>query len=257
MAYTTHNKDYATFNVLHIIIKRKWLIMIFIFICILAGITYNLFNTPVYRTSVVLIPGLVSINYKQQPLEQPQELAARLSTMFGPDLTINASNGSHAITLEVNKSTALEATNTLAQVQKAVLEHQNSLYYGYTAPIVERLQQIQRQQKEVDDEIKRLKGFVPQSSTANNVSFSMLSAQQVQLLGISNQLEAEALSLKQQMLPPQAQQASILADLDTPEIVFKPEKSKLILLMLIVGVLGGLFLAFFIEFLSDIKRTFN
>jgi len=252
------------------LVKRKWLIVSSLLVCLAAGAAFAFLKAPVYEASVKLRIGQVKQDSDNAPnlLEGAEELSSRLLAGYGEDVANGIKRERPFITkaavqkgvtttlqLTAEGDTPQSAADLLNKVAADVREAHQVMFVRNTQPVEQRLVQLNEQRATLQQQYTDLTQLAEQLKAKDNVQASLVMLERVPLSNSINQLDVERLALERQLAPPQTRQTELLGDIVAPAKPSKPKKGLVLALAAMLGLMGGVMLAFFVEFVAKSKAN--
>lgn len=242
------------------LVKRKtWVFASFI-ASALAGAIYVQLKAPVFEATITLRIGQIQTGGGERSgpllLESPQELLARLADASGS--AVNASIGrgtNNLVTVTARSGSGDGARLALETALNNVIRAHDSIYHQSTQPIRDRIAQIVAQRQAVEQELASLDQLVQQLRGKEPVQASLMIMQRTPLTQSLMQLDVEGLQLMQQLSPPQTRPTEMLGHIDPPTHPSQPKRMLILALATMLGLIGGVILAFVTEFVSNAKAN--
>lgn len=120
-------------------------------------------------------------------------------------------------------------------------------------PTQDRLERLDEQTRNLQQNIVDLTQLIEQIKERDPVQASLLMLERNQLTSSIIQQDAERLHLLQQLTPPQTRPTELIGEITAPAKPSKPKKALVLALAAVLGVMGGVMLAFVAEFISNAK----
>ena len=235
-----------------ILVKRKaWVFACFIAFT-LAGATYGQLKAPVFEATITLRIGQVQAGL----LESPQELVARLSDAGGGAINASIARGTNnLVTVTAHSGSGDGAAQALEAAVQRVISAHAGIYNQSTQPIRERVAQMEAQRHAVEQELASLDQLVQQLRGREPVQASLMVMQRTPLTQSLLQLDAGRLQLLQQLTPPQTRPTEMLGQIAAPTHPSQPRKWLILAVAAMLGLMGGVMLAFVTEFVANAKAS--
>lgn len=244
-----------------ILAKRKALIMACFVLCLGGGAAFAFLTSPVYEASVKLRIGQVQGNGGL--LENAEELSARILAHYGKDVAagitrerpfINTATVQKGVTTTVQLTaegdTPEDAARLLDDVVKGVRKTHMAMFENNLKPIVERLKSLDEQRASLQQQYADLTQLAERLKERDNVQASLLMIERSPITNSLDQQATERLRLSQQMTPPATRPTELIGEITAPAKPSNPKKALVLALAAVLGVMGGVMLAFIAEFLS-------
>lgn len=243
-----------------ILVKRKaWVFACFIAFT-LAGATYGQLKAPVFEATITLRIGQIQAGGGERSgpllLESPQELIARLSDAGGGAINASIARGTNnLVTVSALSGSGDGAAQALEAAVQRVISAHDAIYNQSTQPIRERVAQMEAQRHAVEQELASLDQLVQQLRGREPVQASLMVMQRTPLTHSLLQLDAERLQLLQQLSPPQTSPTEMLGQIAAPTHPSQPRKWLILAVAAMLGLMGGVMLAFVTEFVANAKAS--
>jgi len=272
----------------HTLMRRKLIVIATTALILLASLAYVFLLPPVYEAKVLLKIG---VHNTTQLLESTNALQAYinfkydLSRDYTRDITefyltavsVPDKNAGY-ISITANGPTGADAKNVLsAAVDDIQARHQ----VLFTSIVASDLIKIESTEKQIDyysdDVLPQIKRELESLQTlqANRIKRNIESSEfnleldylldeiiSGKVSGLKElvditipKLETEAEKLKKNLKPPFLEMTSIVGDIAVPEGPVKPNKKMILAVALVAGVMLGIFLVFFLEFIKPKKAA--
>ncbi|ENO76175.1 Wzz/FepE/Etk N-terminal domain-containing protein [Thauera sp. 63] len=247
-----------------ILAKRKALIMACFVLCLAGGAAFAFLTSPVYEASVKLRIGQVQGNGGL--LENAEELSSRILAQYGKDVatgitrsrpfitTANVQKGvTTTVQLTAEADTPEDAAHLLDDVVKGVQKAHAAMFEDNLKPIVDRLKGLDEQQTALQQQYSDITALVEHLKERDSVQASLVMIERGPITTAINALGSERLLLAQQVTPPQTRPTELIGEITAPAKPSKPKKALVLALAAVLGVMGGVVLAFVAEFISNAK----
>ncbi len=264
-----HNDDDDEISLLElwqILVKRKGLIVACLLVCMAAGAAFAFLKAPVYEADVKLrigqVPGSGGL------LENAEEVSSRILAQYGeniadgikrerPFISTAAVQKSLTTTLQLTAEgdTPEDAARLLKDVVSGISKTHTAIYEDNLKPIAERLKNLEEQRKALQQQYGDISALVDQLKERDSVQASLVMIERGPITTAINQLDAERLHLSQQMTPPQTRPTELIGEITAPTKPSKPKKALVLALAAVLGLMGGVMLAFVAEFVAKAKMN--
>ncbi len=264
-----HNDDDDEISLLElwqILVKRKGLIVACLLVCMAAGAAFAFLKAPVYEADVKLrigqVPGSGGL------LENAEEVSSRILAQYGeniadgikrerPFISTAAVQKSLTTTLQLTAEgdTPEDAARLLKDVVSGISKTHTAMYEDNLKPIAERLKSLDEQRKALQQQYGDISALVDQLKERDSVQASLVMIERGPITTAINQLDAERLHLSQQMTPPQTRPTELIGEITAPTKPSKPKKALVLALAAVLGLMGGVMLAFVAEFVAKAKMN--
>jgi uncharacterized protein involved in exopolysaccharide biosynthesis len=235
-----------------ILVKRKaWVLACFV-VCALAGVAYGQLKAPIFESTIALRIGQVQASL----LESPQELVARLADAGTGAIKSSVTRGTNnLVTVTALSGSAHGAALALEAAVERILSAHDVVYKQSTQPIRERVAQTAAQRQAVEQELVSLDQLAQRLRGTEPLQASLLVMQRTPLTQSLLQLDAERLQLLQQLSPPQTRPTEMLGQISAPSHPSQPKKWLILALAAMLGLVGGVMLAFVTELVANAKAN--
>jgi LPS O-antigen subunit length determinant protein (WzzB/FepE family) len=246
------------------LVKRKALILACFLICLAGGAAFAFLKAPVYEASVKLRIGQVQGG--SGLLENAEELSSRILAQYGEDIAQGVKRERPFITkatvqkgvtttlqLTAEGDTPDDAARLLENVVGDVGKAHTAIYEDNLKPIAERLKSMEEQRQALQQQYADITTLVEQLKGRDTVQASLVMIERGPITTAINQLDAERLRLSQQTTPPQTRPTELLGPIATPTKPSQPKKALALALAAVLGLMGGVMLAFAAEFVAKAK----
>lgn len=249
-----------------ILVKRKALILACFILCLAGGAAFALLKAPVYEASVKLRIGQVQGNGGL--LENAEELSSRILAQYGENVatgvkrerpfitTASVQKGvTTTIQLTAEGDTPEDAARLLDDVVKGVQKTHTTMFEDNLKPIAERLESLDEQRAALQQQYADLTQLAEKLKDRDSVQASLVMIERGPITTAINQQDAERLRLSQQLTPPQTRPSELIGEITAPAKPSKPKKALVLALAAVLGMMGGVMLAFVAEFVAKAKAN--
>jgi LPS O-antigen subunit length determinant protein (WzzB/FepE family) len=249
-----------------ILAKRKALILACFVLCLAGGAAFAFLKSPVYEASVKLRIGQVQGNGGL--LENAEELSSRVLAQYGKDVAAGITRERPFITtasvqkgvtttvqLTAEGDTPADAARLLENVVKGVQKAHTAMFEDNLKPIAERLKSLDEQRAALQQQFADLTQLTDQLKERDSVQASLVMIERGPITTAINQQDAERLRLSQQLTPPQTRPTELIGEITAPAKPSKPKKALVLALAAVLGMMGGVMLAFVAEFIAKAKAS--
>lgn len=263
---TYDDDEISLIELWQILNRRKGLIILCFLVCVAAGAAFAFLKSPVYEASVKLRIGQVQGNGGL--LENAEELSSRIIAQYGEDVAEGITRDRPFITkasvqkgvsttlqLTTEGNTPEDAARLLEQVVNGVRKAHTVMYEDNLKPIAQRLQGLEEQRGALQQQYADITTLVEQLKERDSVQASLVMIERGPITTAINQLDAERLRLSQQMTPPQTRPTELIGEITAPAKPSKPKKRLVLALAAVLGVMGGVMLAFVVEFVARARQS--
>lgn len=248
-----------------ILARRKALILACFVLCLAGGAAFAFLKAPVYEASVKLRIGQVQGNGGL--LENAEELSSRILAQYGEDVATGVKRERPFITtasvqkgvtttvqLTAEGDTPADAARLLDDVVKGVQKTHTTMFEDNLKPIAERLKSLDEQRTALQQQYADLTQLADKLKDRDSVQASLVMIERGPITTAINQQDAERLRLSQQLTPPQTRPTELIGEIAAPAKPSKPKTALVLALAAVLGLMGGVMLAFVAEFVGKAKR---
>ena len=252
-----------------ILARRKAFILACFILCLAGGAAFAFLKAPVYEASVKLRIGQVKGDDAAPPvmLENGDELSSRVLAQYGEDVATGVKRERPFITtasvqkgvtttvqLTAEGDTPEDAARLLEDVAKGVQKTHTTMFEDNLKPIAERLKSLNEQRTALQQQYADLTQLAEQLKERDNVQASLLMIERSPITDSLDKQATERLRLTQQMTPPATRPTELIGEITAPAKPSKPKKALVLALAAVLGMMGGVMLAFVAEFVAKAKR---
>ncbi len=252
-----------------ILARRKAFILACFILCLAGGAAFAFLKAPVYEASVKLRIGQVKGDDAAPPvmLENADELSSRILVQYGEDVaagikrerpfitTASVQKGvTTTVQLTAEGDTPEDAARLLEDVAKGVQKTHTTMFEDNLKPIAERLKSLNEQRTALQQQYADLTQLAEQLKERDNVQASLLMIERSPITDSLDKQATERLRLTQQMTPPATRPTELIGEITAPAKPSKPKKALVLALAAVLGMMGGVMLAFVAEFVAKAKR---
>ena len=249
-----------------ILAKRKALILACFVLCLAAGAAFAFLKAPVYEASVKLRIG--QVQGSGGLLENAEELSSRILAQYGEDVaagikrerpfitTASVQKGvTTTVQLTAEGDSPEDAARLLDDVAKGVQKVHTAMFEDNLKPIAERLKSLDEQRTALQQQYADITALVEQLKERDSVQASLVMIERGPITTAINQQDAERLRLSQLLTPPQTRPTELIGEITAPTKPSKPKKALVLALAAVLGMMGGVMLAFVAEFIAKAKAN--
>ena len=253
-----------------ILARRKAFILACFILCLAGGAAFAFLKAPVYEASVKLRIGQVKGDDAAPPvmLENADELSSRILVQYGEDVaagikrerpfitTASVQKGvTTTVQLTAEGDTPEDAARLLEDVAKGVQKTHTTMFEDNLKPIAERLKSLNEQRTALQQQYADLTQLAEQLKERDNVQASLLMIERSPITDSLDKQATERLRLTQQMTPPATRPTELIGEITAPAKPSKPKKALVLALAAVLGMMGGVMLAFVAEFIAKAKAN--
>ena len=264
LAQTYDEDEISLLDLWQTLVRRKGLIIACFLVCLAAGAVFAFLKAPVYEADIKLRIG--QVRGSDGLLESAEELSSRILAQYGEDIAQGVKRERPFITkasvqkgvtttlqLTAEGDTPEDAARLLQNVVSGISKTHTAIYEDNLKPIAERLTSLEEQRKALQQQYGDISTLVDQLKARDTVQASLVMIERGPITTAINALDAERLSLSQQMLPPQTRPTELIGEVTAPAKPSKPKKALVLALAAVLGLMGGVMLAFVAEFVAKAK----
>lgn len=251
-----------------ILVRRRWWFLGTLAVVMGAVIAFLVLTRPLYESRATLQIGqIANINGSGQttPLELPDVLVSKLQAQYHlndkdtapirpPKVTdVSSNSGNSLITITARAYNSKKAQSFLKNTLQKIQNRQQKLFdqamsarKDYLVNLKQQKKQLQSQVDSISQQLAKDKGIGPSTT-------SILTTDRAGLLQQISTIQTQITDVKQSMNPPQSQPTELLQEPTLPVKRIFPKTKLTIALGLAGGVLLGLLVAFFVEFLHRVQ----
>lgn len=265
-ATQSYDDEVSLLELWQILVKRKALILACFILCLAGGAAFAFLTAPVYDASVKLRIGQVQGNGGL--LENAEELSSRILAQYGEDVatgvkrerpfiaTASVQKGvTTTVQLTAEGDTPEDAARLLDDVAKGVQKAHTTMFEDNLKPIAERLNSLDEQRTALQQQYADLTQLAEKLKDRDSVQASLVMIERGPITTAINQQDAERLRLSQQITPPQTRPTELIGEITAPAEPSRPKKALVLALAAVLGVMGGVMLAFVAEFIAKAKAN--
>ncbi len=253
--------------------RRKALILATMIVCIAGGLAFSLLKAPTFEASVSLRIGQISpayggsfnlrIDQKKSDteigaailVENANDLASRLSAQNGAIRAKVQKDSDTIVQLIAEGGTSELATRALQDTVRELLENHKAILDANTRPIAERVSTLTQQRESLIKQYAEINEIFVQLKEHEPAQAALLVLERTPITNAINQHETERLRLSQTLIPPQTRPTELLSEITPPTAPVKPKKALVLALAAVLGMMGGVMLAFVAEFIAKAKAN--
>ena len=257
-AHACVDDEISLIELWQILARRKALIMACFIVSLAAGAAVALLQTPVFEANVSLRIGKVKSGPEGEssvPLEDASELTARLLAQGGISKATVQKGSTTIVQLAATGGTPEDAKRKLEDAVQEVLKTHETILAESTRPVAGRIKALDLQQEAHSKQYAEISALIDQLRQRDPVQAALLVLERRSISSVFTQIEAERLRLAQLLTPPQTQATELLGNITAPAAPVKPKKALVLALAAALGMMGGVMLAFFAEFMAKAKQA--
>ena len=254
-----YDDEISLFELWQILAKRKALILACFVVCLAGGAAFAFLTSPVYEARATVRIGQITLNAERtgQLLEPPSELSARISSEHGGKRTSASvpKGTTSTVNVVVQASSPGDAARSLSTVIESIREDHDTLYEKSLRPTRDRLERLDAQTQQLQQHLLDLTQLIAEIKGRDAVQATLLMLERSQLANAITQQDAERLLLSQQLTPPATRPTELIGEITAPAKPSKPNKALVLALAAVLGMMGGVMLAFIAEFVAKAKAN--
>lgn len=241
---------------INVLIKRKVTILVVFFLCVAFAAFYSFTTPKIYSVEETIRIGQVdgSLISKEeatrmlqsknilQPVVEALDKDLSLPELKG-SIKIEGVKGTDFLSISINHKNLQRAIGILESIAGNFIEYGNSLYAKKIKLLEERMETLKTQKQSVKKEINSLQGVIKDKMTPDYplIQNTLISYEQ-----IYSKLDDKIYSLKVKLA--NARKFELFESPLEPENPISPKKKQNIAIAGILGLMLGVFIAFFREF---------
>ncbi|MDT3671437.1 MAG: Wzz/FepE/Etk N-terminal domain-containing protein [Aromatoleum sp.] len=258
------NDEISLLELWVILVRRKLWVLSALAICMGGAVGYLLVKTPVYEARIKLRIGQVA---GAGLFELPEVLSSRLLAMHGEDAADGVKRERPflkqasvpksipaTVELVAEADSPADAVALLARVFTEVQKTHDQTFRANLRLMNERIQNLDAQRVALQQQFDDASGLIEQLKPRDPVQASLIMLERGRISVSMNDLDAEKPALAQKLTPPQTQSTELLGEVVAPEKAAAPKRVLVLTLALVLGLIGGVLLAFIVEFLSKARE---
>lgn len=258
------------FELLRILARRKTAILSCVVVCVLAGATFAFLTPPVYEASIKLRIGQVLVEHGSGfgLLESAEELSSRALAQYGETVAegvrrdrpflkrANQQKGvPSTVELVAEGDTPGEASGLLVRVVEDIRKAHDATYQRNIKLLNERLDNLDVQRSALQQQFRDANALLEQLKQQNAVQASLVMLELGRISTSISELDSEKPTLSQRLIPPQSRPTALLGDIVDPAEPTSPKKLLILTLSVVMGLIGGIVLAFLAEHVKNTRRS--
>lgn len=250
-----------------VLVRRKLWIVATLIVCIAAGAGYAFLKAPVYEASVKIRIGQVAVG--QAGLFEPaEELAARIIARYGEDVAdgvkrerpfLKRASPQKGLTTTVDLvaegDTPQDAAALLEKITDEVRKAHEATFERNVKFLTERLNNLEIQRTLLQQQYVDASALFEQLKQRDAVQAALIMQERGRLTSTIIGLDGEKPALVQRLSPPQTLPTELLGEITAPTKPAAPKKGLVLALAGVLGLMGGVLLAFVAEFVGKARRS--
>lgn len=247
--------------------RRYWILGAVLLAVVLAGV-YVFLKAPIFESRAKIEVGQISANDQPMAFEPAEVLATRLLARYGP-IAPDASprprpyltqaspqKGTSAVIELVAEGDAREETADLLEtIYREISESHRDIYEQNIGALTERLRQLDDQRTALRLHLQEATNLLDTLKASNPIQASLLMLERGRVLTSLSELEAQRPRLVQQLAEPQSRPTRLLNEIAAAAQPSEPRPAAALTFALVVGLVAGVLVAFFVEFLVYVEST--
>lgn len=248
-----------------ILCKRKLWILVSLLVCVAAGAAYAFLKPPVYEANVKLRigqagPGPTGL------FEVAEELSARVLARYGEDVAdgvkrerpfLKRATPQKGLTTTVDLlaegDTPQDAVELLTRITDEVRKEHQATFERNVSSLSERLKNLDVQRTALQQQYLDASALFDQLKQRDPVQAALMMQERGRLTTSMIGLDAEKPALEQRLSPPQMLPTALLGEINAPRKPAAPKKGLVLALAAVLGLMGGVMLAFAAEFVANAR----
>ncbi len=246
-----------------IVMNRKRWVFTSLVLCVSAAMAYLLLETPVYEADVKVRIGQVA---GSGPFEPAEVLASRLLAQHGE----HAADGvkrerpflARALALRGTASTVelvaeayrpADAVDFLNRVIREVQQSHADSYRQNVLSLTQRLDNLEAQRAALLRQYDEATVLLDQLRSRDPVQAALVTLERSRISSLVKDLDTERPSLTLRLTPPQTQPTEMLGEILPPAKAAAPRKALVLGIAALLGIVGGVALAFIVESVGRVR----
>jgi uncharacterized protein involved in exopolysaccharide biosynthesis len=245
-----------------IMARRKYWVIGGIVFFLVIGIIYAIFIPPVFEATGTIRIG---ISPNSGPIENAKELSSTLMAQYGKHMAEGierklpvlkkVSVSQQILELTTEGYTPEETTSFLRHLTNDIIEKHNLLLQTNLTRIHERIQSIESHRGQLQRELNRATDMFETLKKNNSIEAILIMLELNRITTALYQIGAEISLLKQTLTAPQAVQTELVRDIIAPALPSTPNKTLIIKLSFILGLIFGLLIAYLADVISNMRSS--
>lgn len=250
--------DLSFMDLFQILMRRKLVIVVSVFLCLMGGSAYLLIVTPLYEASATLRVGEVA---ESGSLEDPEVLSAVLLGKYREEIATGIKrpppflksavvqrSAKQVLDLVVRGETPEQAVEFLRYVAEEAIAKHREIYMSKMDIAYRRIEQIKKQQKQLHDLLTGTAGLLDKIKQRDPVQASLLTAERGRIATELADIDRDLPKWQDKLIAPKTVMTELIGDVVAPENPVTPKKLVAIIVSVILGLALGVALAFLAEF---------
>lgn len=254
------NDEISLLELWDVIVRRRiWILAAFV-VCVLGAVSYLQLKAPVYEARVKIRIGQVA---GAGLFEAPEVLSSRLLAMYGENVADGVKrprpflkqasapkNVPAAVDLVAEADSPEEAVALLERVFTEIQKTHDETFRENRRLLNERIQNLEAQREALQQQFGDASDLIDRLKPSDPVQASLIMLERGRISATINGLDAEKPALAQKLTPPQTQPTELLGEIVAPQKAAVPKRALVLAFALVLGLIGGVLLAFILEVLS-------
>lgn len=233
--------------------RKKIFILTFFTVVIAAGI-YLLFSRPVYESRALVLIGQVGQVGKEAQVRYVEDirvLQERLKAEYA-NLDVDQKNRSGAeniISLTLTGYNAQKTYEDLVNITNILLDEHRALYRNIMSPLRDRQVLLSQRLDGFKVQLSHLDMQINQLRSEQSTDGAILSFEKGNVAKAILEIEEKLTNLELAIIQPQSIPTQLLGPVIKPASPIKPRTRMVVSLSILIGLISGIFVAFFTEFI--------
>lgn len=262
------DSEVTVLDIWRTVLRRKIVIGAWTAFCIAVGAAFAFLSPPVYEASVKLSIGQLPVASGLSPLESAEDISSRALAQFGEDVAQGIKrerpflkraaaqkSADWILDLTAEGDTPDEAAILLTRVVESIQATHNATFQRNIQLLNERLTNMEVERQAVKQQLHHAGLLLEQLKQQNAVQASIFIVEVSRISTFLSELESEKTALAQRLAPPQTRPTELLGEIIAPAKPASPKKAMALILSAALGLIGGVMLAFFADFVAKARRT--
>lgn len=252
-----------------ILVRRRYWILGAVVLAVALATAYVVLSAPVFESRAKIEVGQV-VSARDEPMafEPAEALTTRLLARYGPiapDASVrpyphltqaSVQKGTSAVIELVAQGDARrDPADLLEAIYREVSEAHREIYERNVGALKDRLRQLDDQRGELRLHLQEMTNVLDALKVRDPVQASLLMLERGRVLTSLGELEAQRPRLVQQLAEPQSRPTRLLNEIAASAEPSEPRPAAAFVLALVVGLVAGVLLAFFVEFLAYVESA--
>lgn len=244
---------------INVLIKRKVTILIVFFLCVAVAAIYSFTTPKIYKVEETIRIGQIndSLISKEEAIRliRSKNILQPVVEALNKDLSLSGLKetikikevkGTNFLSVSINHKSPQRAIEILKNTADNFIEYGNNLYAKKIKLLEERMETLETQKQSVKREINSLQGVIKDKITPD---YPLIQNTLTNYEEIYSKLDEETYSLKNKLAD--ARKFELFEPPLEPENPISPKKKQNIAIAAVIGLMLGVFVAFFREFWAN------